>query len=200
MNKKLCCILLILPMSMVVNFPVVAESSLGDIAEISESSTNPIEYSINPGDVLEISVWKEESLNKQALVRPDGGITFPLIGNIHAGGKSVGELKKNIIEKLATFIPDPVVTVSIVSIGLKVYVLGKVNKPGEFQPTHNIDVMQALSMAGGLTPFADDDDIKILRRMNGDTKVLLFDYGAILDGQRLDQNIVLESGDVVVVP
>ena len=158
-------------------------------------------YLIEPGDVLEISVWKEENLLKEVLVRPDGGLSFPLVGDIQAAGKSVAELQQVITERLKKYIPDPVVTVSILKLeGNKIYVIGKVARPGEFQANRYMDVVQALSVAGGMTPYAADNKITILRRENGQQKSIPFRYGDIEKGQDLEQNIILQSGDIVVVP
>lgn len=158
-------------------------------------------YSLQPGDILEISVWKEEGLQREVLVRPDGGISFPLVGNINAKNSSVQDVNKKITSRLAKFIPDPVVTVSLKKmLGNRVYVVGKVLKPGEFMVNRNIDVMQALSMAGGLNPFAESKKIKILRRVNGVQKSIPFSYEGVVNGKDLTQNIVLKPGDVVVVP
>ena len=158
-------------------------------------------YFIQPGDVLEISVWKEEDLKKQVLIRPDGGMSFPLVGDIKAAGKSVADLQNLITEKLTKYMPDPVVTVATIKLdGNKVYVIGKVAKPGEFQANRYLDVVQALSMAGGMTPYAADNKITVLRRENGKQRSIPFRYGDIEKGEDLGQNIILQSGDVVVVP
>ena len=158
-------------------------------------------YRIQPGDVLDVSVWKEEDLVKQVLVRPDGGMSFPLAGDIQAAGKSVAELQKLITERLTKYIPDPVVTVATLKLdGNKVYVIGKVARPGEFQANRYMDVVQALSMAGGMTPYAADNKITVLRRENGKQRSIPFRYGDIEKGEDLEQNIILQSGDVVVVP
>ncbi|QSA97590.1 polysaccharide biosynthesis/export family protein [Methylococcus sp. EFPC2] len=160
----------------------------------------PSDYQVGPGDVLEISVWKEEGLTKDALVRPDGGLTFPLVGEIHAGGKTVDQINQEIVKGLSGYLSEPAVSVAVKLANQKFYVVGKVNKPGEFPSPARIDVMQAISMAGGLTPFADDDDIRILRREGGRVVSYTFDYGSVSGGDDLDQNIVLRGGDVVVVP
>jgi len=158
-------------------------------------------YLIQPGDVLEISVWNEDTLLRQALVRPDGGLSFPLAGDIQAAGKSIPELNEIIAERLIKYIPDPVVTVSVQQLsGNKVYVIGKVARPGEFVANRYIDVVQALSVAGGMTPFSSVNNIKILRRENGKLIAIPFRYGDVEDGENLEQNILLKSGDVVLVP
>jgi polysaccharide export outer membrane protein len=167
----------------------------------AEDTTVGEAYKLQPGDVLDVSVWEEEDLQKQVLVRPDGGMSFPLVGNIQAAGKSVAELQKLITERLKKYIPDAVVTVATLKLdGNTVYVIGKVAKPGEFQVNRYVDVVQALSMAGGMTPYASDNKISILRRENGKQRSIPFRYGDIEKGEDLEQNIILQSGDVVVVP
>ncbi len=158
-------------------------------------------YLLGPGDLLEISVWKEDGLEKQVLVRPDGGITFPLVGELRAGGRTAKQLQSAIIKSIKRFIPDPVVTVAVVRVNNnKVFVVGKVIRSGEFVATHYMDVMQALAMAGGLNAFAKSSDIRILRRVKGVERAMRFDYDAVSQGEDLRQNIILKSGDVVVVP
>lgn len=158
-------------------------------------------YLIQPGDALRISVWKEEDLQQDVLVRPDGGISFPLAGDMLAAGKSTTTVQQELIERIEQYIPDPVVTVQTLQLeGNKVYVLGKVNRPGEFPMTRNLDVTQALAVAGGLAVFADADSISILRREDGVQKAIEFDYSDVQYGRSLEQNIMLKAGDIVVVP
>jgi len=159
-------------------------------------------YLVQPGDVLEVNVWKEEGLLQEVLVRPDGGISFPLVGDFKAQGLSLEQIQKKISDALSTYISDPVVSVSAKQLlGNKIYVIGKVNKPDQYLMTSKIDVMQALSMAGGMTPFASVNNIVILRRDNtGKQKAIKFEYGDVEDGDDLEQNIILQSGDVIVVP
>lgn len=159
------------------------------------------DYVVQPGDILDISVWKEKDLQKELMVRPDGGINFPLAGEISASGKTLEQLQKELVSKLARYVPDPVVTVAVKeSRGNKIYVVGKVNHAGEFPSNRTIDVMQALSMAGGPTPYASVNNIKILRRENGVLKAIPFKYSRVEKGEDLEQNITLQGGDVVVVP
>ena len=135
------------------------------------------------------------------LVRPDGGISFPLVGDIKARGKTVSVLTAELREKLRKFIPDPVVSVSVNQItGNRVYVLGRVNNPGEFAVMRPVNVLQALSMAGGLTPYAEREDIKVLRGTGDAQQSIPFDYNSVERGEFLEQNIILMPGDVVVVP
>jgi polysaccharide export outer membrane protein len=162
---------------------------------------DPSSYRVGPEDVLEISVWREDAMKKEALVRPDGGLSYPLIGEVQAAGKTVLEIRNEITRRLEPFIPEAAVSVAILKVGSqRVYVIGKVNKPGEYPIGRYVDVLQALSMAGGLTPFADGNEIRVMRREDGRQIVLPFEYGRVVRGQKLEQNIQLRGGDVVVVP
>lgn len=158
-------------------------------------------YLLNPGDLLEVSVWKEEGMTRQVLVLPDGMISFPLAGHMKAAGQTAAAVQAALTKRLQQYIPEPVVTVTVQGVtGNTIYVIGQVNNPGQFPATHNMDVMQALSVAGGLTAFGDENDIKILRRQDGKQVAFPFDYSSVKNGKNLDLNIVLQSGDVVVVP
>ncbi len=160
------------------------------------------DYAINPGDILQITVWKEDGLDKETLVLPDGTISFPLIGSLTARGKTVAALQQEIKTKLATDIPDAAVTVVVkMANGNVVDVIGQVNKPGEINTGHRVTVMQALSMAGGVTPYAATGKIKILRRdSSGAETAIKVPYDDLMKGESLDKDVVLSPGDVVVVP
>lgn len=159
-------------------------------------------YEIGPEDLLEISVWREKDLQREVLVRPDGWLTFPLVGNIRAAGKTTQDLQAEITARLRKYIPDPVVTVTLVKIqGLKIFVIGRVDKPGEYVVGRYVDVLQALTLAGGLTPFANERDIRVLRkRGDGGEIVIPFNYREVTRGRNLEQNIQLRAGDVIMVP
>jgi len=158
-------------------------------------------YTINPGDLLEISVWKEPDMQRQVLVRPDGAFSFPLSGDILAEGRTVEAVRQELTSQLESFIPDLVVTVTVAEVrGNKVFVFGQVKTPGEFIVNPRVDVIQALSIAGGVTPFAQLNSIKILRRRNGEQTIFEFRYDDIVKGKDLEQNILLEVGDIVLVP
>ena len=159
------------------------------------------DYVLQPGDVVNVSVWREPDLERTLLVRPDGGISFPLAGDLMAAGQTIAQLTEAIAAKLAQFIPSPVVTVTLQeNLGNRIYVTGRVTKPGVYLINQDVDVLQALAIAGGLTPFADRDDIKILRRENGVERAIPFNYKQIQRGERLEQNIILKPGDTVLVP
>jgi len=158
-------------------------------------------YLLQPGDVLNVAVWKEIDLTSEVLIRPDGGLSFALAGELHAAGHTVAELTTMLEKRIRKFEPDAVVTVMVkAATGNRVYVIGKVNKPGDFPLNRPTDVMQALSLAGGATPFADTNGIRVLRREGNHQSSIAFHYSDVERGRRLDQNILLKSGDTVVVP
>ncbi len=160
------------------------------------------EYIIGPGDILAISVWKDEALTRQCIVLPDGKIAFPLIGQIPAAGRTVADLSKELEQKLARFVPGVDLNVAVHQVNsLIVYVIGRVNNPGRFVLNTDVNVLQALAMAGGLNPFAKRGDIKIFRETeDGGTKIFAFDYDKVSSGESVGGNIRLRRGDVVVVP
>ncbi len=149
------------------------------------------DYVLQPGDDLQISVWKETDLTAEVLIRPDGGISFPLAGDLPAAGYTVAELTAALEKRIRRYEPDAVVTVMVkAAVGNRVYVIGKVNKPGDFALNRPIDVMQALSLAGGATPFANTNHIRVLRRDGTRLISIAFRYGDVHRGRKLDQNIL----------
>jgi len=157
-------------------------------------------YLLHAGDKLQVSVWREDNLQRDLLVLPDGSISFPLVGRVEVAGLSTPAVEKAIAAKLGTYISDPVVTVTVTSIdGNRVFVIGKVNHPGSYILSGPLTVLQALSLAGGFTRFADEGDIKVLRH-DGSVRFLHFDYGDLASGKDGKADIPLQAGDVVLVP
>lgn len=166
-----------------------------------QAQSAPSDYKLHAGDKIEVSVWKEPDLQRAVTVRPDGRFSFPLTGDLQASGRSVDEVRIDIESRLKKYIPEPVVTVTAVDVqGNRVYVIGQVARPGMFVMNPELNVLQALTMAGGPTPFAKLDNISVLRGAGTSQKTLQFRYSQVVDGKSLQQNITLESGDVVVVP
>jgi len=158
-------------------------------------------YLVQPGDTLQVTVWKEQELQAEVLIRPDGGLSFPLAGEIEAAGHTVEDIRKVLQGRLTKYLPDPVVTVVVKKAdGSRIFVVGKINRPRDFALFRPIDVMQALSLAGGATPYADVNGIRILRREGAQQQVFHFRYDDVRRGKDLTQNILLHSGDTVVVP
>ena len=164
-------------------------------------SQNLPNYLLNPGDELEIDVWREEDLQRTVIIRPDGKFTFPLAGEVMAADRTPAQVQAEITQKLRNYIPEAVVTVTVVGIGgNQIYVIGQVDNPGAFIMNPKINVLQALSLAGGMTAFASQNNIIILRSRGGQQETLPFRYDDIARGRDLDQNIFLEAGDVIIVP
>jgi polysaccharide export outer membrane protein len=158
-------------------------------------------YHLQPGDVLQVVVWKETDLQSEVLIRPDGGISFPLAGDIWAAGRTTDELRTELETRVRKLVPDAVVTVSVKAPnGNRVFVIGKVNRPGDFPLLRPTDVMQALSLAGGATPFANTNKIRVLHREGSHQTSIRFRYSDVARGRNLEQNVLLESGDTVIVP
>lgn len=165
------------------------------------SAADPV-YRLNPGDRLEIRVWHEDKLDTKTRVLPDGSLSFPLTGSLPAAGKTLTELALDVKKRLREYLPEPEVSVRLIAaLGNKIYVTGEVVHPGAYTMTRPTDIVQALSMAGGLTPYAKKHRILVLRReVSGFFTRINFDYGDLEDGEALETNIVLKGGDTLVVP
>ncbi len=166
----------------------------------SAASPEPL-YVIQPNDLLEIFVWKEPELTRKVLVRPDGRISFPLVQDLQAAGISPAELKTVIESRLKEYLSAPNVTVVVEQIqSYRVYVIGKVQKPGIQTIEKPVTVLQALSLAGGFQDYAKDGEIVVVRKQSGENILFEFNYKDVIHGKKSEQNIFLRTGDVVVVP
>jgi polysaccharide export outer membrane protein len=170
-------------------------------SKAAEERAADTSYLIGPRDVLEIQVWREPDFSRQVLVRPDGKITFPLIGDVDASGLTTMELKQLITNKLEGYVDSPEVTVSVVQSHSKYFfIIGKINAPGTYDLTPGMTVLQALSVAGGFAQLAHKDTVRIIRRSDGKEEIFNFDYDKVISGKKLEQNIILEPNDTIVVP
>jgi len=173
----------------------VGASALGADAVVADG------YRLQPGDLLQVVVWKETDLQSDVLIRPDGGISFALAGDLQAAGLTTDQLRAQLESRVQKLIPDAVVTVSVKAPnGNRVFVIGKVNHPGDFPLLRPVDVLQAISMAGGLTPFASSNHIRVLHRDGPRQVSYRFRYNDVAKGRHLEQNVLLNSGDTVIVP
>lgn len=179
--------------SFVVPYPLGAE----------QAQPSPPEglYEMGPEDVLQVLVWKNEALSKTVMVRPDGWISLPLIGDVKAAGTTPMRLKGIIVEKLKEFVADPNVTVIVEDIrSFKVFIIGEVAKPGAYALKSSTSVVQALSMAGGFTQFASRARIVVLRNEGGKEVGIRFNYNEVASGSDLSKNLQLRPGDTIIVP
>ncbi len=159
-------------------------------------------FVLGPEDVLEVSVWRDETLTRKVMIMPDGKFSFPLIGDIQASGHTVAEVRDLVQKKIKEYVPDAPVSVVMEEIrSSKVYIVGRVNKQGTYimegKPLH---VAQLIALAGGLTPFAEGDEIHVLRNMNNQQRAIPVNYEKITQGKNLKDNIILQPGDTIVVP
>ncbi len=178
---------------------------IGHLFMISISVVNAAEvsqtYRLRQGDLIQVSVWGEDKLQKESVVLPDGSITYPLAGRVEVVGLTSVEAEKRIAEKLKGYLPDPQVSVVITKIeGNLAHVLGKVMKPGQVLMTGPMTVLDALSVAGGLDKFADRNNIKVLRNTPQGQKAIPIHYDQLIRGEHLESNIVLNPGDTILVP
>lgn len=160
----------------------------------------PTDYTIGPDDVLGIVFWRDADMTGDVTVRPDGNITLPLLGDIKAAGLRPTELKDQITKAASKLISDPNVTVVVRQINSRnVFVTGGVARPGAYPVSGQMTVLQIITVAGGLTEFADAKNISIIRVENGQTQRFKFNYNDVLDGKKMEQNILLKPGDTVLV-
>jgi len=162
----------------------------------------PAAYALSQGDTVQVSVWREDALQKEVRVLPDGSITFPLAGRVEVAGLSTLEVQQRLTEKLKQYLTDPIVTVVITGIeGNRVYVIGKVGKPGSLILSTPMTALQALSQAGGLDRFADGNAIQVLRMTSdGRQELLSVRYNDLIKGKDLGTNVQLKANDTVLVP
>ncbi|HFQ81970.1 MAG TPA: polysaccharide export protein [Desulfobacterales bacterium] len=164
-------------------------------------ATKGMEYIIGRGDQLQVMVWKEKDLSQAMSVRIDGRISLPLIGDVMAAGKTISGLTHELEKRFASVVTDPAVSVMLIqSKSWRYYIIGKINKPGEFPIDFPITILQAIAKSGGFTQWAKSDNISILRQTNGHDKLLKFNYDAVTKGKDLAQNIQIKPGDTIIVP
>lgn len=158
-------------------------------------------YIIGGTDVLTVSVWKEPDFTMNLVVRPDGMISLPLLGDVRAAGQTPMQLSMVLTEKLRKYVTDPQVTIIVNQINSRVvYLVGEVNRAGTFPMLPNMTVLMALSGAGGFTQFANTKKIYVLRNENGVQRKFPFNYKEAIKGNRTEENILLKPGDTIVVP
>lgn len=172
------------------------------LAGATASAQPATPYQLRHGDALTVSVWKEQALNMEVRVLPDGSITFPLAGRVEVAGLSTQQAEQRIAAKIKQYIPEAVVSVAVTGIdGSRVYVLGKVATPGPVTlASPSTTVLQVLSQVGGVDRFADANSIRVLRQANGAPTSLPVRYNDLMKGSSLETNVVLLPGDTILVP
>lgn len=177
-------------------------SSGGDrSAAVAPSSKVSSDYLIGSDDVLDVNVWKEQELTRTLQVRPDGKISMPLLNDVQAAGLTPTQLAQAITDKLKKYLTAPQVTVMITQINSqRVYVTGEVTRPGAYPVLPGMSILQAITSAGGLTPFANGKKIFLMRSENGVQAKYPFSYKEVLDGRKAEENLKVKAGDTIVVP
>jgi polysaccharide biosynthesis/export protein len=161
----------------------------------------PPGYVIGPDDVLQVVYWREKDVSAEATVRPDGMVSLPLLNDVKAAGLTPEQLRDAVNEGAKKYFEDPNVTIIVKTINSrKVFITGSVGKPGPYPLTAATTVLQLISMAGGLTEFADKKGISVMRTENGKPVRFTFNYKDVANGKNLKQNIELKPGDTVIVP
>ena len=166
------------------------------------AKANAQDYQIGAGDILEITTWKEPDFTREeVLVRLDGKLTFPLLNDVQAAGLTTLDLKGVIENGLKDYVSNPVVTVNVRQpLSKRFYILGEVQRTGEYPLVKHLTVLQAFALAGGFTEWASKDEIILLRNEDGKDKMYRIDYKDITRGKDLSQNIKLQADDTIIVP
>jgi len=177
----------------------ITTSAANELAK--KVATQDPNYVIGSQDMLDISVWREPDFSRTVPVRPDGKISLPLLNDMQAAGLTPSQLAAELTKSLNKFVTNPQVTIIVTQINSqRFYVLGEAARPGAYTLIPEMTILQALSNAGGFTPYANSKKIYLLREENGKQQKLLFNYKDVIGGKRTEQNIVLQNGDTIVVP
>jgi polysaccharide export outer membrane protein len=160
------------------------------------------QYTIGPGDVLQVRAWKNEALSQRVTVRPDGFVTLPLLGDVPAGGRTADAIAKDVADRAGRFYTEPpMVAVEVAELhSYRVYVLGEVGRPGEYTPRAQITILQAIALAGGFTRFAAPGKVVVVRRDAQGERRIPFAFARVVEDGELAQDLPLQSNDTVVVP
>ncbi len=191
-----------LPFTLLLTLVLASLSGCGAAPTYNWKAENALGYRVGPGDVLKVNVWKHDELSQQVTVRPDGKFSLTLVGDVEADGRTNDEIAGEITRRAAKFFQDnPPVSVQVAEVrSYKIYVVGEVQRGGEFTPNHQVTVLQGLAMAGGFTRFANGNRIVIVRKDSHGDRRIPFDYDAVVSEGQLVENLALQSGDTVIVP
>jgi polysaccharide biosynthesis/export protein len=184
------------------------ESEESEFLGAPESKIDSFEYIIGLGDILEVSVWKEPELSKKLIVRIDGRVSLPLVGEIQVAGKSISSVVNELKTRLEVMINEPMVSVALLkSKSWRYYIIGKVKTPGEFTIEYPITILQAIARSGGFLQWAKKSEVRIVRKISKDEQyfdfkevILDFDYNTLVDKSDLSRNIEVKPGDTIIIP
>ena len=201
---------------LVVSTAVVATASIGtaraaDAQQAAPKASPPVQqrasaapsdYVIGPEDVLQVTVWKNDTLSRVVPVRPDGKISLPLLHDVQAAGLTSMQLRDKISRSLAEFMPNPEVSVIVTDVrSFRVSIMGEVQRPGVLLLRSSTTVLEAIAMAGGFRDFASPSKIVVVRKdAAGQTQKIPFNYNKAIRNGEVEDNILLKTGDVIVVP
>ena len=181
-----------------------AISQENDAVSSAQTDFLPVKdaYRIGCGDILDITTWKEPDFSReQILVRIDGKISFPLLNDIRAAGRTPIQIKNDIEKKLKEYVSNPVVTVSVRSPdSQKFYILGEIARTGEYNIVKSLTVLQAFALAGGFTEWASKKEIILFRTENGREKIIRINYRDIIKGKDFKNNLLIRADDTIIVP
>ncbi len=167
-----------------------------DLSKAAGASVDPRAYVIGAEDIIAIRVWREPEMSALYAVRPDGKISMPLVGEVQAGGLTPKELEGKVVEALQTVMNRPQVAVSVQDVrSKKYYVQGQVNRAGSFPLISRLTILEAIGLAGGLQEFANQKDIRILRK----GAIIKFNYKEVTKGKKMEQNVEIMPGDQIIV-
>ncbi len=177
------------------------EASVAPARKQTVPATTDPKYVIGPQDVLDINVWNQPNISRTVPVRPDGKISLPLLDDVVAAGLTPEQLGDKITRDLRKYLENPQVTVIVTAINSRrIFIVGEVGRAGVFPMLPNMTVLQALSEAGGFSPFAKLSGIYILRNESGHQVKFPFNYKKVIKGEQAQENLVLQPGDTIVVP
>ncbi len=192
---------------LIVIFGLVTISCAGDSRSRTAEAVRPSspvmqrDYLIGKGDILQIVTWKEPDFSGDFPVRIDGKISFPLLDDMQAAGRTTARVRDELTEKLKEYVTHPVVSVAVKSMeSQKFYILGEVLKPGEYPLSKNLTVLHAIALAQGFTEWAGKNDIVLIRQEKGSETLMKISYGKIVKEGELDQNVLIRADDIIVVP
>jgi len=179
---------------------ILATASSTIRAQDLPASSSPADYVLGVEDRLSISVWKEPELSRTVVIRPDGKITAPLVGEVQAAGRTSKQLSVDLTTALSRFVKEPVVNVTVEAVeSCKVYVLGEVSTQGALVLRRRTRLLEAIALSGGMTQFANRSDVVLIRYDDDKETRLRIDYRKIVSGEKSELNIFLKPGDTIIV-